>query len=272
MLHHSFFHDMKAMPNHRIEVASSVAVLAHKYEVQWLYNQAIRILGGYYTHSLEELDANVRWHACRSPSESLVESIRLVQHALSEAAVFLINAAREAKTPELLRLVPHALYAASLLDTKSLGMGTMRGRPLRRAMFLGREYLHPEDRRLCALARLWRLCRKEGTPPESLNAGAGAEVTIACCEAQGRLQQLMASQDCVLTRMDPLARSVEHWIDELRRSDSDVEKGIICEACMARIKSHHNEARKKVWDDWQRLFKDWPAQVTSPRYTLSGAF
>ena len=81
------------------------------------------------------------------------------------------------------------------------------------------------------------------------------------------------SEDCAaVTRTDPLAQSVEHWIDELRTSDSDVEKGIICETCMAQIKRHHDEARRKVWDDWQGLLKDWPTRVASSRYTLSGTF
>ena len=256
-------------------MACGVAVLAHKYAVPWLYDEAIRILGSYFASTLDELDANIRWHACRSPSASLAESIRLVQHALSEAAVFLINAAREVKTPELLRLVPHALYAASLLDTKSLATGTIRGQPLRRAMFVRREYLHADDRRLCALARLWRLCRKEGMTPNvdaMCKSIASRDEASACCEAQGRLQQLVASEDSVLVRMDPLARSVEHWIDELRGDDSDVEKGFICEKCMTHIKRHHDEARLKVWNDWQGVLKDWPTRVTSSRYTLSGTF
>ena len=271
----SFFHDSKALPNLRIEVACGIAVLAHKYAVQWLYDEAIRILGSYYASTLDGLDANIRWHACRSPSGSLAESIRLVQHTLTEAAVFLINAAREVRTPELLRLVPHALYAASLLEVKSLSAGTIRGQPLRRAMFLRREYLRADEHRLCALARFWRLCRKEGTPNVKAmckSMAAGDEVTGPCCGAQRRLQQLVASGDCVLTRMDPLARSVEHWVDELRGNDADVEKGIICERCMAHIKRHHDEARLKVWTAWQAVLKDWPTRVASSRYRLSGTF
>ena len=75
-----------------------------------------------------------------------------------------------------------------------------------------------------------------------------------------------------MTRMDPLARSVEHWVDELRGNDADVEKGIICERCIAHIKHHHDEARLKVWNDWQAVLKDWPTRVANSRYRLSGTF
>lgn len=244
-----------------MEIAIGIVSLAHKYDMRYLYTDVIRRLADIFCTTFETYEARSHQRAglCTSP---IGELPKLAKVSIPLDPVFLINMARQIRTPELLAMLPVAFYHATSQSAESLTQGVVRNRLRAAPGTHGREALHPDDlRRIIAAQRKLVQVNRNATRCFHFH---GAYLSPECAARRHSgpcykgLQLL--SQGVVdagyLGSARPLARR-DDWIDDYCKKNLD---GKLCKACQENIKRLHKQAREKVWNDLKKLFdlEAWP--------------
>ncbi|KZT68733.1 hypothetical protein DAEQUDRAFT_811975 [Daedalea quercina L-15889] len=213
------------------EVASGILSMAHKYDVQSFYEEAIYRL-------LEDYPAT--FDQFHSTEQYSLEPFEPAHHA---GAIFVINAARRIHTPELLGFLPFAFYLCCLLDGEVLVQGVPRSNG-------ELEKLSVED-----------LCRCINGKEELMKANAAATMCLGpftenlagdcktldtCKGALMKVTQDALEAD-IFSACDALT-NIDDWIEETAKIHG------MCALCTAHIESMHRVAQKEIWDGLGGIF------------------
>ncbi|TFY58822.1 hypothetical protein EVJ58_g6180 [Rhodofomes roseus] len=255
----SFFQANKAV-GFSDEIATSIIVLADKYDMQDLYREATHRLSGLpYSTTFAAFELR---QACPHTTAQAAHSPRTRRVNITLEPFFLINAARRLQTRELLKMLPIAFYFATSMTAEALTDGVARKVLHKTLGEYGREVLDPEDARRCIEAKPKLVkASQDATRCFSLDtanlspACAAKQRRSPCRVALERLSQAAAGAD-LANNTSPL-KSREGWFDK-RCTDAPMNK--LCKDCQAHIKRLHKEAREKVWNDLKKLYdlEAWP--------------
>jgi len=243
-----------------VEIATGIVSLAHKYDMRLLYADVIRRLAEIFFTSFETYEARSQQRA--GLYTPIGELPKLAKVNIPLEPVFLINTARQIRTPELLAMLPIAFYYATTQSAESLTQGVVRNRLRFAPGNHGREALHPDDlRRIIAAQRKLVQVNRNATKCFHVHAAylspecAARRHSGTCYKGLQLLSQGVVDAG-YLGSARPLARR-DGWIDDFCMKNLD---GKLCTLCQENIKRLHKEAREKVFNDMKKLFdlEAWP--------------
>ncbi|KAH9930230.1 uncharacterized protein B0H18DRAFT_1145954 [Fomitopsis serialis] len=214
------------------EVASGILSLSHKYDIESFYEEAIyRLLEDY----------PVTFDRFRSTEQYFLEPFEAAHHA---GSIFIINAARRIRTPELLELLPLAFYLCSLLDGSLLVKGVPRSNG-------ELEKLSADDLLRCINGKEGLMKANAAATmclgPFTESLADDCKVFETCKKALVAITQDALEAD-IFSACDALT-NIDSWIDEKAR------KYALCERCAGNIRSVHRDAQKEVWDTLIDIFE-----------------
>ncbi|KAH9832529.1 uncharacterized protein C8Q71DRAFT_910044 [Rhodofomes roseus] len=213
------------------EVAAGILALAHKYNIESFYEEAVYRLAEDYPTTFD------RFH---STEQYTLDPFEAAHHA---GSIFLINVARRLRTPELLEMLPLAFYLCCLLDGDLLVHGVKRSNG-------EREKLSPDDLRRCIDGKE-ELMKANGaaTTCLALSPGNLSEdcTTLDECKAVLLAIMLDAFESDILSACDALT-NIGPWIEEKAKTLG------MCDSCGDHLRNTHRDAQKVIWNDLRGIF------------------
>lgn len=226
-----FFSGAEELPQ-IAELAVGILILAHKYDMQPLYEEAVYRITENYPSTFRDF---------RSMEHFMLDPFEAEQHA---GVVFIINAARRLQTPELVKLLPVMFYLCCLLDGAALAIGIPRANGSTESLSTG------------------DLCRSITAKTELLQANA--MVTQRIGPFTGNMAEDCKSTDAcmsalVLITRDALDSEIFAACDALTNLDpwitEKAETHGLCKRCAETLLVRHRDAQEMIWDSLVDIFK-----------------
>ncbi|CCM01368.1 uncharacterized protein FIBRA_03418 [Fibroporia radiculosa] len=226
----SFFNDMHWLPNFA-EAAAGILVLAHKYDIRHLYDEAIHRVYTAYPRTFADMNAMRCFH---------LEHFNADDHA---GLIFLINVAQRLPTSELAGFLPLAFYICCQVNPGVLVNGVYRSDGTR-------EKLSHDDLQRC-------ISGKEGL------MGANTVGTLCLRPRKENVSHLCTTNDACHSALvgmvdDALEGDIFASCDALTNIDGWIEERALaqklCAFCTEHLKRRHEVERQVVWDDLADCF------------------